>query len=53
VNLGRYIGRKAIWYLIALIAAVSINFLLPRLVPGNPVDAIVSNLARGGNVSGD
>lgn len=53
MNLGRYIGRKAIWYLIALFAAVSINFLLPRLVPGNPVDAIVANLARSGSVSGD
>lgn len=49
----RYFGRKAVWYLAALIIALLLNFLLPRLVPGNPVDAIVSQLARGGNTSGE
>lgn len=49
----RYFGRKALWYLAALIIALLLNFLLPRLVPGNPVDAIVSQLARGGNTSGE
>jgi peptide/nickel transport system permease protein len=53
MNLGRYIAKKTVWYLIALVAAVSLNFLLPRLVPGNPVDVIVSNLTRGGSVSGE
>jgi len=36
------------WYLGALVAAVILNFLLPRLIPGNPVDVIVSQLGRGG-----
>lgn len=53
MNLGRYIARKTGWYLVALVAAVSLNFLLPRLVPGNPVDVIVSNLTRGGAVTGE
>lgn len=53
MKLGRYVARKTIWYLVALVAAVSLNFLLPRLVPGNPVDVIVSNLSRGGSVTSD
>jgi peptide/nickel transport system permease protein len=28
--------------------AVFLNFLLPRLIPGNPVDTIVSQMGRGG-----
>jgi len=53
VTLGRYIIQKTGWYLIALVAAVGLNFLLPRLVPGNPVDVIVSNLSRGGSVTSE
>lgn len=53
MNLGRYIAQKTVWYVVALVAAVSLNFLLPRLVPGNPVDVIVSNLSRGGSVTSE
>jgi len=53
VNLGRYIAQKTVWYVVALVAAVGLNFLLPRLVPGNPVDVIVSNLSRGGSVTSE
>lgn len=48
----RYLLRKAAWYLAVLIVAVFLNFLLPRLIPGNPVDTIVAQLGRGG-VEGD
>lgn len=53
MKLGRYIAQKTVWYVVALVAAVSLNFLLPRLVPGNPVDVIVSNLSRGGSVTSE
>ncbi|MFC0672815.1 ABC transporter permease [Brachybacterium hainanense] len=53
MKLGRYIATKTAWYVVALLAAVGLNFLLPRLVPGNPVDVIVSNLARGGSITGE
>ncbi|HEX7351911.1 ABC transporter permease [Brachybacterium sp.] len=53
MNLGRYIAQKTVWYVVALVAAVGLNFLLPRLVPGNPVDVIVSNLSRGGSVTSE
>lgn len=44
----RYLLRKSLWYLAALVVAVFLNFLLPRLIPGNPVDAIVGQMGRGG-----
>lgn len=51
--LARYLGQKAAWYLAVLFVALLLNFFLPRLIPGNPVDSIVSNLARGGGVGGE
>ncbi len=49
----RYLLNKLFWYLLAFVAAMALNFFLPRLVPGNPVDGIVSQMARGGGVSGE
>jgi peptide/nickel transport system permease protein len=48
MSFSRYLLRKSAWYLAALVVAVFLNFLLPRLIPGNPVDTIVSQLGRGG-----
>ena len=48
MGLSRYLFRKAGWYLGALAVAVVLNFVLPRLIPGNPVDTIVATLGRGG-----
>jgi peptide/nickel transport system permease protein len=49
----RYILSKFIWYLAAFLVAVALNFFLPRLIPGNPVDAIVARLAQGGSTEGE
>jgi len=38
----RYVVRKLTFYAVALFVAVTLNFLLPRLLPGNPVDAILA-----------
>lgn len=46
--LRRYIQVKVLWYVVILFAALVLNFLLPRLIPGNPVDAIVARLSTGG-----
>ncbi|MBT8225061.1 MAG: ABC transporter permease [Dactylosporangium sp.] len=48
----RYLVRKLAWSAGALAVAVFLNFLLPRLIPGNPIDAIVSSLGRGGAEAG-
>ena len=53
MKFSRYLGRRALWYAGALIVALLLNFFLPRLIPGNPVDSIVSQLARGGGSSGE
>jgi peptide/nickel transport system permease protein len=36
-----------VWFLITLVCAFLLNFILPRLMPGDPVAAIVSRLAQG------
>ncbi|HEX5496217.1 MAG TPA: ABC transporter permease [Mycobacteriales bacterium] len=38
----RYLRRKALFYLIAVWAAVTLNFFIPRLIKGNPVDTILA-----------
>lgn len=47
----RYLLTKIAWYLLAFLAAAALNFFLPRLIPGNPVDQIVSGMGSGGTVS--
>ncbi|MET4783227.1 ABC transporter permease [Glaciihabitans sp. UYNi722] len=37
----KYIARRIIFYLITAWAAITINFLLPRLLPGDPVQALL------------
>ncbi|GAA3435065.1 ABC transporter permease [Kutzneria kofuensis] len=44
----RYYVRKIAFYLVALWAAVTLNFVVPRLMPGNPVDALLARLAEHG-----
>jgi peptide/nickel transport system permease protein len=51
--LARYIGRKVAWTLVVFVVALLLNFLLPRLIPGNPVDAIVGRVAMGGGTGGE
>ncbi len=49
----RYFGTKFVWFLITFVSAFVLNFFLPRLMPGDPVAAIVSRLAQGmSNTSG-
>ncbi|MEJ2732146.1 MAG: ABC transporter permease [Anaerolineae bacterium] len=43
----RYFGGKLIWFVITLIFAFILNFILPRLMPGDPIAGIVSRLAQG------
>ncbi len=48
----RYLLNKFLWFALAFFIALVLNFLLPRLIPGNPVDAIVAQMSAGGGVSG-
>jgi len=44
----KYLTKKVGWYILAFFIAVSLNFFLPRLIPGNPVAVIVNQMATGG-----
>ncbi len=46
-----YYLRRVILYTVTLWAAVSLNFLLPRLLPGDPAAIMLSKLERKGPVS--
>jgi len=43
----KYFGGKLAWFLVTLVFAFILNFLLPRLMPGDPIAAIVSRMAQG------
>jgi peptide/nickel transport system permease protein len=43
----KYLGKKFGWYVVTLFVAVFLNFLLPRLIPGNPVATLVANATEG------
>jgi peptide/nickel transport system permease protein len=43
----KYFLNKTCWFFVTLICAFILNFILPRLMPGDPVAAIVSRLAQG------
>jgi peptide/nickel transport system permease protein len=44
----RYVVRKGVLFVITLWAAITLNFALPRLMPGSPVDAALAKLAGSG-----
>jgi peptide/nickel transport system permease protein len=43
----RYFGKKILWFFITLVIAILLNFILPRLMPGDPVAVITAKSAQG------
>jgi peptide/nickel transport system permease protein len=43
-----YLTRKVVLFVITLWAAITLNFALPRLMPGSPVDAALAKLGSSG-----
>lgn len=43
----RYFFNKLGWFLVTLVAAFILNFILPRLMPADPVAGIVARMAQG------
>jgi peptide/nickel transport system permease protein len=43
----KYFLNKMYWFLITFVCAFLLNFFLPRLMPGDPVAAIVARMAQG------
>jgi peptide/nickel transport system permease protein len=46
-----YALRKLGLFVLTLWAAITLNFILPRLMPGSPTDAAIAKLAQNGPVS--
>jgi len=46
-GLQKYFLKKSAWYFLTLLIAIILNFILPRLIPGNPVDTIVARIGSG------
>lgn len=44
----KYLLRKLLWFLAAALVALTLNFFLPRMIPGNPVDSIIAQMSQGG-----
>ena len=38
----RYVTRRIIFYLVAIFASLTINFFIPRLMPGDPASAMMA-----------
>jgi peptide/nickel transport system permease protein len=38
------ISRRVGFYLVTAVAAVTVSFLIPRMMPGNPVDAVLAHM---------
>ena len=43
----KYFGKKILWFFITFIVAVLLNFILPRMMPGDPVAVITAKTAQG------
>lgn len=43
----RYFGGKLGWFLVTLFFAFILNFMLPRLMPGDPIAGIMARMAQG------
>lgn len=43
--MGRYLSKKIIVYIVTFILAVSINFIIPRMMPGDPIQSLMSRFS--------
>jgi len=44
----KYYVKRTVWFITTLFAAVVLNFILPRLMPGDPLTAIMQRVIPGG-----
>ncbi len=43
----KYFSKKLAWFLVTLVCAFLLNFILPRLMPGDPVAVITQRVVQG------
>ncbi|MFI6598475.1 ABC transporter permease [Nonomuraea sp. NPDC050536] len=44
--MSRFLVRRVAFYLVTAWIAITLNFLLPRLMPGDPAEALISQMSR-------
>jgi peptide/nickel transport system permease protein len=44
----KFYARRIAFYVVTLWATISLNFLLPRLLPGDPADILLAKMQRAG-----
>jgi peptide/nickel transport system permease protein len=44
-QMGRYLSKKIAVYLVTFVLAVTINFIIPRMMPGDPIQILLSRFA--------
>ncbi len=44
----RFYVKKLVFYIVAFWAAITLNFLIPRMMPGNPVDILITKMSAAG-----
>ena len=49
----RYIGRRLIPYMITVFVAITANFFIPRLIPGDPITVMLSKMSITGAMTAD
>lgn len=47
----RYLAGRVTLFFLTLWAAITVNFILPRLMPGSPAEAAIAKLSRNGPVT--
>ena len=47
----RYLARKSLIYLLTFFVAVTIDFAIPRLMPGNPIDGLIARFQTNSNAA--
>jgi peptide/nickel transport system permease protein len=46
-----YLGRRIFFYLVTAWAAITMNFFIPRLMPGNPVQILIARFRGQGDIT--
>ncbi len=47
----KYFMRKIVFFIVTIWIAITLNFILPRLMPGNPAQAMMSKFAQQGAIT--
>ena len=42
--MGRYLARKIAFYLVTFVVAVTVDWAIPRFMPGDPIQGLLSRM---------